>query len=494
MRKRTLLFVVALLTTLPMAAQTSYILTASPSNVQSVVDSHGLTVVKELFDGTNCVMLVTSPSANVAGVETEVDSDLKVVSFEPQQNLTLPELSGATQATLTQSTTGILDSLVGRTLVTFFGSTVPSNYTAQPATSIIRLSDARTATNLTGSGIVAIIDTGADTSHPALTGVLVPGYDFTRDTPDASELADLNPAMAAALQQSTTGILDAQNILIVNQSAAAILSQSTTGILDQSTTGILDSTLSEFGHGTMVAGIVHLIAPTAKIMPLKAFHADGSSNLSDIIRAIYYAADNGANVISMSFSISQPSPGLQAAVQYALNKNVILVAASGNDGLKTLVYPASYGGVQGIGSSTSSDTKSTFSNFGSGVVTFAAPGEGIITTYPGGNYAAGWGTSFSAPMLSGAATLVLQARPAARPGDITNALSKTKQISDMGYGRVDLFASLTNLVGSSGSSTNTSTSGSTSGSSSTSTTSSTTTTTPTTTSSTSGSTSGGPTH
>jgi hypothetical protein len=489
MRKRTLLLIVGLLTALPLAAQTTYILTADPSNVQTVVDSHGLTVVKELFDGTNCVMLVTSPSANVSGVETEVDSDLKVVSFEPEQNLSLPELNGATQATLTQSTSGILDSLVGRTLVSFFGSTVPSNYTTQTATSIIRLADARTATSLTGVGLVAIIDTGADTTHPALSGVLVPGFDFTRDQPGASEFSDLDPTVAAQLQQSTSGILDAQNTLILNPAAVAILSQSTSGILDQSTSGILDSSLGEFGHGTMVAGIVHLIAPTAKIMPLKAFRADGSSDLSNIIRAIYYASDNGASVISMSFSISQPSPGLQAAIQYALSKNVILVAASGNDGLKTLVYPASYGGVQGIGSSTSTDSKSSFSNFGSGVVTFAAPGEGVITTYPGGNYAAGWGTSFSAPMLAGSAALVLQARPTAKPGDVTNALSKTKQISDMGYGRIDLFASLTNLVGNSGTSSSTSTtssSGSTSGSSGS--------TTSTSTSSTSGSTSGGSTR
>ena len=478
MRKPTLLLIVGLLMTLPLAAQTNYILSASPANVQTVVTNHGLTVVKELYDGTNCIMLVTSPSANVTGVETEVESDLKVVSFEPEQHPSLPELNGATQATLTQSTSGILDSLPGRTLVTFFGSTVPSNYTTQTATSIIRLGDARTATNLTGVGTVAIIDTGADVSHPALIGVVVPGFDFTRDIPGGSELADLDPAIAAQLQQSTSGILDAQSTLIVNPATVAILSQSTSGILDQSTSGILDSSLSDFGHGTMVAGIVHLVAPTAKIMPLKAFNADGTSNLSDIIRAIYFAADNGASVISMSFSISQPSPGLQAAVQYALGKNVILVAASGNDGLKTLVYPASYGGVQGIGSTTSTDTKSSFTNFGSGVVTFAAPGEGVITTYPGGNYAAGWGTSFSTPMLSGAAALVLQAKPTAKPGDITNALSKTKQITDMGYGRIDLFASLSNLVNSSGtSSSTTSTSGSTSGSSG---------------SSTSGSTSGGP--
>ena len=441
-----------LLFSLPMVAQTSYILTASPSNMQGVIDRHGLSVVKELYDGTNCVMLVTSPSATVSDVETDVASDVLVTAFEPEQHPGLPELNGATQATLTQSTTSILDSLPGRTLVSFFGSTVPSNYTTQTATRIIRLEAARGSTKLTGVGTVAVIDTGADLSHPALSAVLVPGYDFTRDVAGASELADLDPAMAARLQQSTTSILDAQNTLALNGSAVAILNQSTTSILDQSTTSILDSSLAEFGHGTMTAGIVHLVAPTAKIMPLKAFRADGSSNLSDIIHAIYYAADHGANVISMSFSLSQASPGLTAAVQYALGKNVAVVASSGNDGLKTLVFPASIGGVQGIGSSTNADTRSTFSNFGSGVVTFAAPGEGVITTYPGGNYAAGWGTSFSAPMVAGSAALVLQVRPLAKPGDITNALSKTKQINDMGYGRIDLYQSLMNLVNSSGTS------------------------------------------
>ena len=464
MRNLKLIFLLGLLSALPLAAQTSYILTASPSNVQSIITNHGLTVVKELFDGTNCVMLVTSPSADSSEVETEVKSDLSVASFEPEQRTVLPELSSLTQPVLTQSSTSILDGLPGRTLVSFFGSTVPSNYTTQTATAIIRLADARTATNLTGNGVVAIIDTGADPNHPALVGVLVPGYDFTRDQAGFSELADLNPTVAAHLQQSSTSILDAQNTLLLNSSALAILNQSSTSILDQSSTSILDSSLAEFGHGTMTAGVVHLVAPTAKIMPLKAFRADGSSNLSDIIRAIYYATDHGANVISMSFSIAQPSPGLQAAVQYALSKNVILVAASGNDGLKTLVYPASYNSVIGVGSSTNSDLRSVFSNYGSGVVMFAAPGEGVVTTYPGGNYAAGWGTSFSTPMLAGSASLVLQMRPTAKPGDILNALSKTKQISDMGYGRIDLYLSLTNLIGSSSTSSS-STSGTSGGNS-----------------------------
>lgn len=435
---------------LPMSAQSTYILTVSPANVNTVLGSHGLTIIKELHDGANCIYLVSSPSADVNGTEIEVEGDLLVAGFEPDQKPVLPELSSLSQAVLMQSNTSILDTLPGRTLVTFFGSTVPSNYTSQTATSIIRLSDARTATNLTGAGVVAIIDTGADPNHPALRGVLGAGYDFTRESAGFSEFADLPSTLAAALQQSNTSILDAQNVAPLDNSTALILAQSNTSILDQSNTSILDSGYAEFGHGTMVAGVVHLIAPTATIMPLKAFRADGSSNLSDIVRAIYFAADNGANVISMSFSMAQSSPSLQAAIQYALSKNVTLVAASGNDGLKTLVFPASYGGVEGIASTTNADLRSTFSNYGSGVTLFAAPGEGIITTYPGGLYAAGWGTSFSAPMVAGSAALVLQARPTAKPGDVTNALSKAKQISGLGgYGRIDLYQALTNLVGTS---------------------------------------------
>jgi subtilisin family serine protease len=431
---------------LPAAAQSTYMLAVSPTNAQSVISNHGLTVVKELYDGPVCVYLVSSASADVNSVETEVESDLRVSGFEPDQIASLPELNGLTQATLTQSNTSILDSLSGVTAVTFFGSTVPSNYTTQAATNIIRLNDARTATHLTGSGLVGIIDTGADPNHPALLPALVAGYDFTREAASFSEFNDLDPALAAQLQQSNTSILDAQNVYILNPSTTLILAQSNTSILDQSNTSILDSTYPEFGHGTMVAGIVHLVAPTAKIMPLKAFRADGTSNLSDIIRAIYYAADHGVNVLSMSFSMQKSSPALQTAIQYALGKNVALVAASGNDGLKILVYPASYGGVEGIGSTSNTDVRSTFSNYGSGVTLFAAPGEGVITTFPGGGYAAAWGTSFSTPMVAGAGSLVLQARPSAKPGDITNALSKAKQISDMGYGRIDLYLALTNLL------------------------------------------------
>lgn len=433
---------------LPASAQSTFILTVSPSNTQQVINQYGLTIVKELYDGPNCVYLVSSASADSNETEVEVENDVRIAGFEPDQIAKLPELNGATQVALNQSTSTVLESLPGRSLVNFFGSTVPSNYLTQPATAIIRLDDARNATGLTGSATVAIIDTGVDPNHPALAGVLLPGYNFADESTNVSEFQDLSADTIAALQQSTSTVLEQSTSTVLEAQDVVPMGPAVAAILDQSTSTVLEgNTPQDFGHGTMVAGIVHLIAPTASIMPLRAFHTDGSSDLSDIIRAIYYAADHGANIISMSFSTPQPSPGLQAAVQYALKKNITIVAAAGNDGVKTLVFPASFGGVDGIGSTTNADQRSAFSNFGSGVVAFAAPGEGVISTYPGGLYAAGWGTSFSAPMFAGSAALVLQAKPNDKPGDVGNALSKTKQIGDMGYGRIDLFQSLTNLIG-----------------------------------------------
>src|SRR5262249_1836626 len=251
----------------------------------------------------------------------------------------------------------ILDGLQGRTVINYFGASVPSNYVQQPATALLRNSDAQAATGLTGAGItIAVIDTGVDFSHPALQSALLPGYNFVNESLAPSELTDLTPDMAAALTQSTTSILDGQNLVQLNAFTVAILSQSSTSILDGAP--------SAFGHGTMTAGLVHLVAPGARIMPLKAFGGDGSSDLFNILRAIYYAADHGANVINMSFEIAQGSPSLQAAIQYALSKNVVVIAASGNDGQQILVYPAAYNSVVGVGSTSNTDSKSTFTNFG----------------------------------------------------------------------------------------------------------------------------------
>ncbi|HEV2991986.1 MAG TPA: S8 family serine peptidase [Candidatus Angelobacter sp.] len=437
-------FVVALLLSLTLSAQTKYLLTTYKSSVSSVCSGHGLTYVSTSWNNSNYsygVYLVTAPSSLNP---SSVTSDSRVLGFEVNRSTGVPELSGATSANLTQSTEGILDSLPNRTVVSFFGVNVPSNYPQQPATSIIRLADARGATGLTGAGTVAIIDTGVDPNHPALSPVLLPGFDFTRNQAGASELADLSPTVAASLSQSTEGILDSTLVDQLNSSTLAILTQSTEGILD-------GHTPSEFGHGTMTAGLVHLVAPTARILPLKAFRGDGSSDLNGIVSAIYYAADHGAGVISMSFEITQSSPALQQAISYAQNKGIVVVAAAGNDNFSTAIFPASLPNVFGTGATSNADAKSTFSNFdpaaGCTNVMFAAPGEGVITTYPGKHYAAGWGTSFSTPIVAGAASLILQQHPGIQLEDMIKALWKAVKIPQMGHGRIDLFQALTSTSG-----------------------------------------------
>src|SRR5689334_25358292 len=110
-----------------------------------------------------------------------------------------------------------------------------------------------------------------------------------------------------------------------------------------------------------------------------------------------------------------------------------------------MVFPAAYNSVIGVGSTNTSDSKSGFANFGTRAVFVAAPGEGVITTYPGGNYAAGWGTSFSAPLVAGEAALVLQSRPLYKPGDVANAISRGISVPQMGHGRADLCLALSSI-------------------------------------------------
>ncbi len=424
-------YIVFCLLGLPLRAQDKFVLVTSPTKVQDVCGRHGLTQITQV--SSRGVFLVSTYS-----VDPTIATDSSVQSFEPNQALGVPELSGATIASLTQSSTSILDGLPGRIIVNYYGSPAASNYVQQPATAITRQLDLQAGSSFTGSGItVAIIDTGVDLSHPTLSPSLVTGYNFINEAAAPSELLDLPPAAAAALSQSSTSILDGTNLVQQNASTVAILSQSSTSILD--------GPPAAFGHGTMTAGLVHLVAPGAKIMPLKAFAANGSSDLFNIIRAIYYAADHGAQVISMSFEIAQSSPALQAAIQYALNKNIVVVAASGNDGQQILVYPAAYNNVVGVGSTSNTDAKSAFTNYGTNAVYIAAPGEGVVTTYPGANYAAGWGTSFSTPMVAGAAALILQARPAYHPGDVANAISRAAAVPQMGHGRMDLCLALSSI-------------------------------------------------
>jgi subtilisin family serine protease len=230
-----------------------------------------------------------------------------------------------------------------------------------------------------------------------------------------------------------------------------MVNQSTAAVLDQSTAAVLDGNFqyAAFGHGTMVMGVIHLVAPRAQLLPLKAFQSDGTGYLSDVLRAIYYAVQNNANVINMSFDFTTASTELTNALDYANQQNVICVASAGNNsqGPPLLVYPAALqADVMGVASTSDLDTRSTFSNYGNGIVWVAAPGEAIVTTYPFSTYSAGWGTSFSAPFVSGGAALLRSLRSDINQSMAASALANAQYIgADMGNGRLDLFKALASL-------------------------------------------------
>jgi len=186
------------------------------------------------------------------------------------------------------------------------------------------------------------------------------------------------------------------------------------------------------GHGTFVAGIIAAnggddgrgitgVAPGANIMAIKVCDADGSCWSDDIAAGIRYAADNGANIISMSFGSSRNDPVLNDAIDYASSKGVLLVAAAGNDGPDdgSIDYPAANANVIGVGAIDSSDKIPFWSSRGDNYNTvywvvnekdieFVAPGVAIDSTWKNGCYLTLDGTSAASPHIAGLAAKLWQ--------------------------------------------------------------------------------------
>jgi len=405
---------------LPSAAQQRFIVRDSlgASGITLVCTILRCTPGKSLGDPSGQLFLVTNNGLLGQGsFLTLLLGQFGVVSVEVDQPMNL----GGPFAT------SIPETLTDSSPSVYFGNPVWNGYANQPASQIVRLAETQNTFHVTGAGTVAVIDTGVDTTHPALSPVLLPGYDFTNDTPDADEKGDLNHSSAAVLDGG--GPTDA---LFVNPSTLAVVGPAAASLLG-------GGPYSGFGHGTMTAGIVHLVAPTAKIMPLKAFGSDGTGYLSNIVSATYYAVGHGSKVISMSFSFDSSSKELVKAVNYANNRGVICVASAGNDGGDVLVYPAALPHVMGIASTSDFDTRSSFSNYGSDVWV-AAPGEGIVSTYPYGTYSAGWGTSFSAPFVAGTAALLVDVSGNVNQQSAEQAIAHAQFASDdLGNGRLDTY-------------------------------------------------------
>ncbi|MEO8356949.1 MAG: S8 family serine peptidase [Chloroflexota bacterium] len=201
---------------------------------------------------------------------------------------------------------------------------------------------------------VAVIDSGICASHPDLTGRILDGWDFIE--------GDAVPQ-------------------------------------------------DDFGHGCSVSGVIAAnmndgigiagVAPNAQIMPLRVLNASGVGSYSDVAAAIVYAADNGAQVINLSLGGSNPSSTLENAVNYAITKGVVVVAAAGNNGTEGALYPAAYPDVIAVGSVDPNLEHSSFSNYGSQIDIWA-PGRDILTTKRDGSYGLVSGTSFATPYVAGA--------------------------------------------------------------------------------------------
>ncbi len=173
-------------------------------------------------------------------------------------------------------------------------------------------------------------------------------------------------------------------------------------------------------HGTHVAGIAGAVGNNTvegttnivgtlwncKIMPIKAAYSTGYFESTWVAKGVRYAADNGAQVINMSFGGFGSSGIEDIALQYAHKKGVVLCAAAGNEYTIRAAYPASFNNVISVAATDENDRKADFSNYGE-TVDISAPGTDILSTVPENGYRLGGGTSMASPFVSGAAAMIL---------------------------------------------------------------------------------------
>jgi thermitase len=212
------------------------------------------------------------------------------------------------------------------------------------------------------TSVVAILDTGCDSDHEDLMNKYVPGADLIDGDDDPDDIGGHGTGSAGMAAADTDN-----------------------------------------GKGVAAPGF------NTMIMPLRVGEGVG---ITASVEGILYAADNGADIISMSYGGGFPSQAQQDACNYAYGLGCILGASAGNSGLKDVkFYPAGHDNVVSVGASDDFDNRADFSNYGDWVM-IAAPGVNTLTTAIGGGYGGFGGTSAACPAAMGVTALVHGFAPA----------------------------------------------------------------------------------
>lgn len=176
------------------------------------------------------------------------------------------------------------------------------------------------------------------------------------------------------------------------------------------------------GHGTLVADIVHQVAPDATILPLRVMDPGGAVLARHVVVAIDHARANGASVVNMSFGGCVQPQFVETALQAAWMEGIVLVASAGNAGRHDEAhYPSSSPFVCSVAATNALDDRASFTSYAT-TVDLAAPGAGIVGAGPGGGGAIGFGTSFATPMVSGAVAAKMQMQLPFTPDEYRLAL------------------------------------------------------------------------
>ncbi|MDO3678186.1 S8 family peptidase [Paenibacillus ehimensis] len=214
----------------------------------------------------------------------------------------------------------------------------------------------------------------------------------------------------------------------------------------------------DVGHGTHVAGVIGALVNNNlgvagmswynRIMPVKVLDSSGAGSTYAVAQGIIWATDHGAKVINMSLGNYADAQFLHDAIKYAYDRDVVLIAASGNDNTNRPGYPAAYPEVLGVAAVDARKQKAAFSNYGD-YIGVTAPGVNIASTYPNNQYAALSGTSMASPHVTALAALIRSVNPKLKNTEVYRIIRGTAMDLGpagkdpyFGHGLIDVAAAL----------------------------------------------------